>query len=128
MKIRIESPDFKASPSLKSFITDKVGKLERFYKDIQEVEVTLIQEAKKTKDVIVCTLNIRVPGKDEYVKANSEIFEDAILKSIDAGKRRLQTRKTQLALAKKKASPNRTKTTVKATATTAKNKKKSDNA
>lgn len=111
MKFRIETPGFKASPSLKSFVKEKVSKLERFYKDIQEIEVTLLNEVKKTKEVVNCTLNIRVPGKDEYVKGSSEIFEDAVLKAIDAAKRRLRIRKTQLQAAKKKSTPNRVKTT-----------------
>jgi len=107
MKLRIESTGHKLSASLKTFVTEKVGNLDRYYKDIQEVEVTLATEAKSRKEVIVCTLNIRVPGKDEYVKAVSAIFEDAILKAADAAKRRLRIRKTQLQIARKKKSTNR---------------------
>lgn len=108
MKIRIESPSHKISPSLKAFITEKTAALERFYKDIQEVEVTLVNEVKGSKEVVLCTLNIRVPGKDEYVKGKSSIFEDAVLKALDAAKRRLRIRKTQLQNARKKKVPNRT--------------------
>ncbi|KYP13742.1 HPF/RaiA family ribosome-associated protein [Flavihumibacter sp. CACIAM 22H1] len=108
MKLRIESPSHKISSSLKSFITEKTTALERFYKDIQEVEVTLVNEVKGAKEVVLCTLNIRVPGKDEYVKGKSSIFEDAVLKALDAAKRRLRIRKTQLQAAKRKKTPNRT--------------------
>ncbi len=111
MKFRIETPGFKASPSLKAFVKEKLGNLDRFYKDIQEVEVTLLNEVKKTKEVVNCTVNIRIPGKDEYVKTSSSIFEDAVLKALEAAKRRLRIRKTQLQAAKKKSTPNRTRTT-----------------
>jgi ribosomal subunit interface protein len=107
MKFRIEAPGFKISPSLKQFVTDKVSGLDKYYKTIQEIEVTLINEAKGSKEVVVCTLNIRVPGKDEYVKGKSNLFEDAVLKAVEAAKRRLRIRKTQLAKATKKATPNK---------------------
>lgn len=107
MKFRIESPGHKLSPSLKEFTTSKLSILERYYKDIQEIEVTLLHETKGSKEIVNCTLNIRVPGKDEYIKSRSTIFEDAILKAQDAAKRRLRIRKTQLQAARKKKSPNR---------------------
>ena len=60
MKIRIESPSHKISPSLKTFITEKTTALERFYKDIQEVEVTLVNEVKGFQRS--CTLYSKHPG------------------------------------------------------------------
>lgn len=107
MKFRIESPGHRLSPSLKTFTTEKLGGLNKYYKDIQEIEVTLLNETKGSKEVVVCTLNIRVPGKDEYIKTKSSIFEDAILKAADNAKKRLRIRKTQLQAAKKKQTVNR---------------------
>lgn len=107
MKFRIESPGHKLSPSLKEFVTAKLSTLNKYYKDIQEIEVTLLNETKGSKEIVNVTLNIRVPGKDEYIKSKSTIFEDAILKAADAAKRRLRIRKTQLQAARKKATPNR---------------------
>ena len=107
MKLRIESPGFRVSASLKKFITDKFGSIDKYYADVQEVEVTLLNEVKKGKEVVNCTLNIRIPGKDEYIKSSSYIFEDAVLKAAEAAKRRLRIRKTQLLQARKKKSGNR---------------------
>ncbi len=107
MKLRIESPGHRLSPSLKTYVTDKLGGLDRYYRDIQEVLVTLTNEIKAGKDTVICTLNIRVPGKDEHIKSSSLIFEDAILKAADAAKRRLSIRKTQLEKAQKAKSPSR---------------------
>ncbi len=104
MKFRIESPGFRISPSLKDFTKNKLGALDKYYKDIQELEVTLLNEVKANKEVVNCTLNIRIPGRDEYIKCSSYIFEDAILKAAEAAKRRLKSRKTQFdTLNKKKA-------------------------
>ena len=107
MKFRIETPGHRASPTLKAFVTQKLGSLNRFYKDIQEIEVTLLNEVKGKNEVVNCTLNIRMPGKDEYIKTRSYIFEDAVLKAAEAAKRRLRIRKTQLQMANKKKTANR---------------------
>lgn len=107
MKFRIESAGHKLSPSLKEFATLKLSNLNRYYKDIQEIEVTFGNETKGAKEVVNCTLNIRVPGKDEYIKSVSSIFEDAILKAAEAAKRRLRIRKTQLQAARKKRMPDK---------------------
>lgn len=107
MKFRIETPGHRASPSLKEFVTKKLGALNRYYKDIQEIEVTLLNEVKGKNEVVNCTLNIRIPGKDEYIKTRSYIFEDAVLKAAEAAKRRLRIRKTQLQLANKKKTASR---------------------
>ena len=95
MRIIIETPDFKASNSLKDFIKEKVSKLEKLHQQIISAEVTLEVDVKKAREVIRCTIILNIPGKDEYVKTSSFIFEDAILKAVDAAKRRLRIRKTQ---------------------------------
>jgi len=95
MKIIIETPGFRPSTSLKHFVTGKVSKLERLHQGILSAEVTLEQEVKKTKELIRCTIILSIPGKDEYVKTQSEIFEDAILKAVENAQRRLRIRKTQ---------------------------------
>lgn len=107
MKLRIESPGHRLSPSLKKFATDKLSGLDRYYNDIQEIEVTLTYEVKGGKDIVNCVLNIRVPGRDINIKSRSSIFEDAILKGADAARNKLQKRKTQLLTARRKKSPNR---------------------
>lgn len=107
MKFRIETPNFKASPSLKKFATEKAESLVRYSKEIQEIEVTLEIEAKGGKETVTCTLNIRMPGKDEHVKGKSSIFEDAVLKAVEAAKRRLRIRKTQRMALKRTRTPNR---------------------
>ena len=114
MKFRIETPGHRASPSLKAFVTEKLSSLDRYYKDIQEIEVSLLNEVKGRNEVVNCTLNIRIPGKDEYIKTKSSIFEDAVLKAAEAAKRRLRIRKTQLQKANRKNTPNR-KVSAKAT-------------
>lgn len=102
MKIIIQTPDFKPSTSLKDFIKSKVAKLEKLHQGIITAEVTVEKDNGKVKDVIKCSIILNIPGKDEYVKASSVIFEDAILKAVDSAQRRLRIRKTQLLVARKK--------------------------
>ena len=102
MKIIIQTPDFRPSASLKEFIISKVSKLEKLHQCILSAEVTVEKDNSKVKELIKCSIIINIPGKDEYVKASSSIFEDAILKSVENAKRRLQIRKTQLLVARKK--------------------------
>ncbi len=109
MKIIVETPDFKPSPSLKEYIISKVSKLEKLHKGIISAEVTMEMDAKKVKNVIRCTILLNIPGKDEYVKSSSTIFEDAILKAVDAAKRRLQIRKTQKQVSRKSVSKEKSK-------------------
>jgi ribosome-associated translation inhibitor RaiA len=64
MKFRIESAGHKLSPSLKEFATLKLSNLDRYYKDIQEIEVTLTNETKGAKeDFVSAKRNCRSPGK-----------------------------------------------------------------
>ncbi|MCC6384916.1 MAG: HPF/RaiA family ribosome-associated protein [Bacteroidia bacterium] len=107
MKFRIESAGQRLSPSLKKYAELKLGKLNRYYKDIQEIEAILTSTIKSGRETISCVLNLRVPGKDINIRSSSVIFEDAILKSADSAKRKLRKRKTQLQAARRKKSPNR---------------------
>jgi len=102
MKIIIQTPDFKPSASLKEFIVGKVSKLEKLHQDVISAEVTVEKDNNKIKDVIKCSIIINIPGKDEFVKATSSIFEDAILKAVENAQRRLRIRKTQLMVSRKK--------------------------
>lgn len=102
MKIIIQAPDFKPSASLKEFINSKVAKLEKLHQHILSAEVTVEKDNSKIKETIKCSIILNIPGKDEYVKASSSIFEDAILKAVETAQRRLRIRKTQLMLSRKK--------------------------
>lgn len=102
MKIIIQTPGFKPSTSLKEFIISKVAKLERLHHQIISAEVTVEKDSSKVKELIKCGIILTIPGKDEYVKASSSIFEDAILKAVENAQRRLRIRKTQLMVSRKK--------------------------
>ncbi|HNR43060.1 MAG TPA: HPF/RaiA family ribosome-associated protein [Bacteroidales bacterium] len=116
MKFRVESQGFKMSPSLRKFAREKLGSLNSYYAEIQEIEVTLVMEVKGAREVVNCILNIRMPGRDAYVKSTASIFEDAILKAAESARRKLRKRKTQLENAKRKATPNRRVSAKKASA------------
>ncbi len=109
MKITIQTPDFRPSTSLKDFITNKVSKLEKLHQGIISAEVTVEKDSSKIKEVVKCSIILNMPGKDEFVKATSSIFEDAILKAVENAQRRLRIRKTQLMVTRKKRSKEKSK-------------------
>lgn len=109
MKIIIESPDLKVGTGLREFVIKKVSKLERLHKRIISAEVTLEKDVKKTFEIIKCSIILNIPGKDEYVKSSSQIFEDAVLQAVEAAQRRLEIRKTQKMLDRKSADKTKTK-------------------
>lgn len=102
MKIIVKTPDFKPSSSLKDFVINKVSKLGKLHQGIISAEVTIEKDSSKIKEFIKCSILLSIPGKDEFVKANSSIFEDAILKTVENAQRRLRIRKTQLMVSRKK--------------------------
>jgi ribosome-associated translation inhibitor RaiA len=102
MKIVIQTPDFRPSSSLKEFIINKVSKLEKLHQQIISAEVTIEKDNSKVKEMIKFIIILDIPGKDEYVKASSAIFEDAILKAVENAQRRLRIRKTQLMVIRKR--------------------------
>ena len=101
MKIVIQTPDHRPSTSLKEFIINKVSKLEKLHQQIISAEVTIEKDNSKSKEMIKCSIILNIPGKDEYVKASSTIFEDAVLKAKEAAERRLRIRKTQSEIRRK---------------------------
>lgn len=102
MKIIIQSPHNKPSESLQRFIKEKVTKLEKYSDDIIAADVTLHQEEKANEEKQVCEIMLSVKGKDFFVKKKSRLFEDAILKSIDVLKEKLNKRKDKQVAKRKK--------------------------
>lgn len=95
MKIIIQTPGFTASPSLRSFVKEKVEKLSTLNENILRADVTLVHEAKGKIDKVICQIKLEVRGKDHIAKASSHIFEDSILKSVDILKRKFRKSKTK---------------------------------
>lgn len=95
MKIIIKSPGLRVSRALKNYILEKAPRLERLHDRIVSSEVTLAKEERKAGTAFICAINLSLPGKDEFVKAEAAGFEEAILLAIETAQQKLRTRKTQ---------------------------------
>lgn len=88
MEIGIRSVGFDAKDHLVKFAEERVKKLERFYENIQKVEVflRLKSDAVTNKEA---GIRIHVPGTELYASKSSETFEEAVDVVFDALRKQL---------------------------------------
>ncbi len=106
MKVIIETPGFKASPSMRAFTTEKVEKISQLNDQIVRAQVTLQHESTVRTDKIFCEINLYEGGKNHFAKSSSSLFEDAILKTVSILKRKLRRSKTKKTHSKKNRKEN----------------------
>ncbi|MEG1402101.1 ribosome-associated translation inhibitor RaiA [Bacteroides sp.] len=89
MDLRIQSIHFDATEQLQAFIQKKVSKLEKYYEDIQKVEVSLKvvkPEAAENKEAGVKVL---IPNGEFYANKICDSFEQAVDESVEALEKQL---------------------------------------
>ncbi|REJ82471.1 MAG: ribosome-associated translation inhibitor RaiA [Bacteroidetes bacterium] len=107
MNIIIQTPGFKGSPSLKSFVNEKLGKLQQYNDNIIRADVILNTETKSRTEKVVCMIKLSVKGKNHIVKTSSGLFEDSILKAVEALRRKIMKTKTRKLQPRKTAKKTR---------------------
>lgn len=90
MNIIIQSPGFKASESLESYVKEKLAKLDEHDSKIIRADVTLYLGPQSEQDNNYCEIRLEVPGADHFVKKNSPTFEHSIVESVEALHRMIQ--------------------------------------
>jgi putative sigma-54 modulation protein len=93
MKITIQTPGFKATKKLLSFITNKLRKLDQVHPTVIEGQVLLRLEKSDTGNNKLCEIRLTIPGNDLFASKQSETFEEASVKVIEALKRQLSDQK-----------------------------------
>jgi len=93
MKITIQTPGFKATTKLLSFITNKLRKLEHLHSGIIEGDVILRLEKSETQNNKLCEIKLAIPGNDLFASKRNETFEEASTKVIETLKRQLSDQK-----------------------------------
>ena len=85
MEIRIQSIHFDASEQLQAFIQKKAAKLERFYDDIQKVEVSLKVVKPETAENKEAGVKVLVPNGELYANKVCDIEEavDLCLEALE---------------------------------------------
>lgn len=89
MEIRIQSIHFDATEQLQAFVQRKVSKLEKFYEDIQKVEVSLKVVKPETTENKEAGLKVLIPNGEFYVNKICDSFEQAVDESVEALEKQL---------------------------------------
>lgn len=84
MEVRIQSIHFDATEALQSFIQKKVAKLEKYYDDINLVEVSLKVVKPETAENKEVGIKVVVPNGEFYAEKVADTFEEAVDEDVDA--------------------------------------------
>jgi putative sigma-54 modulation protein len=84
MQIIIQSPHITPTEALTKFIKNKIGKLSHFYDRVESAEIFIKIDKSDSADDKVCEIKLTIPGNDLFVKKQSNSFEDAVTKVVDA--------------------------------------------
>ena len=89
MEIRIQSIHFDATEQLQAFIQKKVSKLEKYYEDIQKVEVSLKVTKPETAENKEAGVKVLVPNGEFYASKICNTFEESVDVCIEALEKQL---------------------------------------
>ena len=84
MEIKIQSIHFDATEQLQAFIQKKTVKLEKFYDDIQKVEVSLKVIKPETAENKEAGVRVFAPNVDFYASKVCDTFEEAVDVCLEA--------------------------------------------
>ena len=89
MRITIESIHFSADRKLKTLITKKIAKLEKYFDRIEEADVTLkLENTGQIKDKCV-EIVMKVPGNVIFSSSTNKKFEKATEEAISSLRRQV---------------------------------------
>ena len=85
--INVKSLKFDADQKLLDFVEKKVGKIEKFFDNLGDIDVTLsLSPEPDNKNV---RLQTRFPGEDLVIERNAKTFEEAVTEAVDAMKEKI---------------------------------------
>jgi len=85
--IKVKSLKFDADQKLLDYVEKKVGKIEKFFDNLGDIDVTLsLSPEPDNKNV---RLQTRFPGEDLVIERNAKSFEEAITEAVDAMKEKI---------------------------------------
>ena len=85
--INVKSLKFDADEKLLDFIEKKVGKVEKFFDNLGDIDVTLsLLPDAENKSV---KLQTRFPGEDLVIERHARTFEEAVTDAADALKEKI---------------------------------------
>ena len=85
--INVKSLKFNADEKLLDFIEKKVGKAEKFFENMGDIDVTLsLLPDAENKSV---KLQTHIPGEDIVIERNAHTFEEAVTEAADVLKEKI---------------------------------------
>lgn len=96
MKLRIQAINFDATTQLETYIGKKVGKLEKFFDEILNVEVYLKVVKPETAANKEAEIKIAVPNQDFFASKTCDTFEEAVDLSADALEKQIRKHKEKI--------------------------------
>ena len=85
--INVKSLKFNADQKLLDYVEKKVGKLEKFFDNLGDIDVTLsLLPDPDNKNV---RLQTRFPGEDLVIERQAHSFEEAVTEAADAMKEKI---------------------------------------
>ena len=85
--INVKSLKFDADEKLLAFVEKKVGKVEKFFDNLGDIDVTLSLSPEPENKVV--RLQTRVPGEDLVIERNAKTFEEAVTEAADLMKEKI---------------------------------------
>ena len=85
--INVKSLKFDADQKLLDYVEKKVGKIEKFFDNLGDVDVTL--SLSPDPDNTHVRLQTRFPGEDLVIERNAKTFEEAVTEAVDAMKEKI---------------------------------------
>jgi len=105
MKIKIQTHDFTVRKELTDFVRANIAdKLSQYGERIIECEVMLKLDKSDSRQNKVCELKLVIPGNDLFASKQSESFEDAVLKSVEALRQKINRWKDSVNNGKRRGS------------------------
>lgn len=95
MEIIIESPHFKVSETLNTYINNRVGKLEHLNERLITSEVCLKLDNSSTDENKICEIKVFGPQIDLFASEQCSTFEDAVTETVHALEEQLRKNKTK---------------------------------
>jgi putative sigma-54 modulation protein len=95
MQIQVHSIHFDADRKLLDFIDQRLKKLARFHDNIISGEVFLKVDNSDDRQNKIVEIKVLVPGKELFVKKQSQSFEESTGTSIEALRRQIRKYRTK---------------------------------
>lgn len=91
MEVKIKALKFDADEKLIALVEKKVARIEKFFDNTGDAEVTLTQLNEPVGKQV--KIMVHVPGEELVIERNAKTFEDALTEAVDAMKERITRNK-----------------------------------